>query len=217
MVQAIAVILSFRAAADAVPSADPANAFWRDIPAIVAENDQRGRAVPGHRTEIRSRWTPNFLYFLFVCPYEQLHLKTDPRRSEETNRLWEWDVAEVFLGSNYENIRRYKEFEISPQGEWVDLDIDRDSTRPEDGWTWQSGFELKSRIDSERRTWYGEMKIPIASVDSRPAIAGREMRVNFYRAQGPPPRKLIAWRPTNASTFHVPEAFGTLRLVERSR
>ena len=41
----------------------------------------------------------------------------------ETNELWNWDVAEVFIGSDFKNIRRYKEFEVSPQAEWVDLDI----------------------------------------------------------------------------------------------
>jgi hypothetical protein len=41
------------------------------------------------------------------------------------------------------------------------------------------------------------------------------MRINFYRIQGPPQdRKFIAWRPTHSSNYHVPEAFGRLRLVK---
>ena len=47
----------------------------------------------------------------------------------ETNELWNWDVAEVFIGSDFKNIRRYKEFEVSPQAEWVDLDVNLDAPR----------------------------------------------------------------------------------------
>ena len=57
-------------------------------------------------------------------------------------------MAEVFIGSDFKNIRRYKEFEISPQGEWVDLDINLDAPRHEDGWVWNSGFQASARIDS---------------------------------------------------------------------
>ena len=56
--------------------------------------------MPGHRTEIRSRWTGRNLYFLFTCPYEQLNLKPEPKTETETNQLWKWDVAEVFIGSD---------------------------------------------------------------------------------------------------------------------
>jgi len=39
--------------------------------------------------------------------------------------------------------------------------------------------------------------------------------VNFFRSQGPlSSRKDIAWQPTMSETFHVPERFGLLRLVE---
>ena len=78
-----------------------------------------GQSQPHYRTEILSRWTEKNLYFLFVCPYEVLNLKPLPDSSSETFQFWDWDVAEVFIGSDFQNIRRYKEFEISPQGEWV--------------------------------------------------------------------------------------------------
>ncbi len=205
---------SKRAPRDSPADADPNSDFWRGVPAIFAPNDGRGEPVPGHRTEIRSAWTPQNLYFLFVCPYESLHLKPDPRTTAETNELWNWDVAEVFIGSDFRNIRRYKEFEVSPNGEWVDLDIDLDAPRHEDGWVWNSGFRVAARIDQAAKTWYACMRIPYASVDSRSAAAGNLLRVNFFRSQGAgPDHRSIAWRPVGRGTFHVPEAFGTLKLV----
>jgi hypothetical protein len=55
--------------------ADPAAPAWKAASAVYAENGPKGNPTPGHRTEIRSRWTEGHLYFLFICPYEQLNLK----------------------------------------------------------------------------------------------------------------------------------------------
>jgi hypothetical protein len=208
------VILSHRAAADFLLTADPDAAPWKGITGVFMENGPKGGAFPDHRTEVRSRWTKDNVYFLFICPYQKLHLHPNPNQTQETNKLWNWDVAEVFVGSDFQHIRRYKEFEMSPQGEWVDLDIDRDKPQIEDGWVWNSGFTVKARIDSGSKIWYGEMRIPIRSIDNRPPVPGLEMRINFYRCQGADPNRVyIAWQPTHADTFHVPEAFGHMKLA----
>jgi hypothetical protein len=120
-------------------TADPQAPHWR-VPGIFADKGPTGKAAPGHRTEIRSRWTDKTLHFLFICPYQELYLHPNPSTTKETNKLWEWDVAEVFIGSDLGLIHRYKEFQVSPRGEWVDLDIDRDQPKPEGGWQWNSGF-----------------------------------------------------------------------------
>jgi len=209
------VILSKYVEKDFPITADPSAPEWKAASPVYAANGPKGDPTPGHRTEILSRWSNQNLYFLFICPYEALNLKPNPVTAQETNKLWDWDVAEVFIGTNFQNIRRYTEFEVSPQGEWVDLDIDRDHPLPGGGWLWNSGFKVAARIDSDKKIWYGAMRIPIAKVDDRPPEPGREMRVNFYRIQGPgPKRKGIAWQPTNAATYHVPEAFGRLKLVK---
>jgi hypothetical protein len=206
------LILSKRVKADFAVTADLAP--WKTATAVVAENGPLGDPTPGHRTEIRSVWTPRNLYVLFVCPYESLHLKPGPTPDKETNKLWEWDVAEVFVGADFDNIHRYKEFQVSPQSEWVDLDIDRKRPKPESGWLWNSGFEVKARVDEKNQVWYGAMRIPFSTIDSRPPAEGNELRINFYRLQGPPPnRKGIAWQPTKQRSYHVPEAFGRMKLV----
>jgi hypothetical protein len=208
-------IVSKRSSSDFALTANPLSKNWKGVPGVIAENGPKGDPVPGHRTEIRSRWTSKNLYVLFICPYETLHLISEPSVDRETNKLWSHDVAEIFVGADFNHIRQYKEFEVSPQGEWVDLDIDRDHPKPEAGWTWNSGFTVKARIDRNKKIWYGEMKIPLDTIDTRAPKAGNEMRVNFYRIQGPPPdRRFIAWQPTGESGYHVPEAFGRLILGE---
>ena len=66
---------------DVVLTTNPASSFWREARAVYAEKDRYGKPLTGRRTEIRSRWTQNYLYFLFVCPYETLYLKPSPNTS----------------------------------------------------------------------------------------------------------------------------------------
>jgi hypothetical protein len=193
---------------------NPFSTFWSHTVLIYADRDTNDEVLPGYRTEIRSRWTAKNRYFLFSCPYEELFLRPNPSTATETNKLWNWDVAEVFIGSDFKNIRHYKEFELSPQGEWLDLDIDLTKPHHEEGWRWNSGFQVAAHIDEQTKIWHGAMKIPWRALDDIPSSAGKTLRVNFFRSQGPlSNRKEIAWQPTMSETFHVPERFGLLRLV----
>jgi hypothetical protein len=202
--------------ADVGLNTNPQSEFWRAALPVYMEKDAHGRPVPKYRTEVRTRWTKQNLYFLFTCPYEQLNLKANPKTSTETYELWNWDVAEVFIGSDFKDIKRYKEFEVSPQAEWVDLDIDLHNPHHENGWTWNSGFEVSARMDRNARVWYAAMKIPYSAIDTRPPAAGNTLRVNLFRSQGPPPdRHEVTWRAPMANTFHVPERFGSLKLVNK--
>jgi hypothetical protein len=190
---------------------DSSSAFWRSAPVILLTRNAYGEPLGDPPTEVRSRWTRKSLYVIFTCPYETLSLRPDPVTSRETNRLWEWDVAEVFIRPDDAQIRRYKEFEVSPQGEWVDVDVDLDSPNHEEGWVWTSEMEVASRIDREHKIWNGAMRIPFLSIDPRPAIAGNVLRANFFRWCALD-RTSVAWIPTMKPTFHVPEVFGTLLL-----
>lgn len=195
---------------DLVP--DPQRKDWADAPRVIADRNYLGEAIPGPPTEIRSRWSREHLYLLYICPYDDLNLKPDPTTTEETPRLWNWDVAEAFIGWDSAHIGRYKELQVSPQGEWVDLAIDREDPKNPGG-NWSSGLMVNARIDSAAKIWYGIMQIPFAAIDEREPEKGRELRIGLYRIAGVGDKKrFYAWRPTGRTTFHEPKAFGTLRL-----
>ena len=145
-------------------------------------------------------------------PTTELHVKPSPVTGADTDKLWEWDVSEAFIGTD-PDIKKYKEFQVSPQGEWVDLAIDRGTKPATHDTTWNSGYEVKAKLDRNARVWYGAMRIPLDSLGIRAPKNGTEARLNLYRCQGPPPdRKYINWQPVNNESFHTPEAFGRLRL-----
>src|SRR5215470_3336358 len=210
------IIESAKAKSDVALNLDPASPFWRDARVVYLSVDSNGQELPAYRTELRSRWTADSIYFLFVCPFQHLSLKPAPDTAQETYELWNWNVAEAFIGSNFQDISRYKEFEISPQNEWIDLDINLHAPHHEEGWKWNSGFEHLARIDEAKHIWYAAMRVPLASLDSQPVRAGNTFRVNFYRTEDAGANaKEIMWQPVMSKTFHMPEHFGILRLVER--
>jgi hypothetical protein len=206
-------MISKYSAEDVSVNPDPGSRFWQVAPGVEITRDSFGNSVPDERTEVCSRWTKANLYLRYVCHFQELNLKSNPTKETETNYLWNWDVAEAFIGSDRQHIRRYKEFEMSPQGEWVDLDIDLDNPHHDDGWKWNSGFLVAATIDREAKTWYGVMRIPYTAIDTSGAASGNTLRINLYRIEGPSPRRLLlAWQPTHQANFHVPESFGELTL-----
>ncbi|QOY90195.1 carbohydrate-binding family 9-like protein [Paludibaculum fermentans] len=205
---------SLYAPGEALLHLDPQDPFWRKAPALHANRDPFGRLSPKLETTIRSRWTGEHLYVLFECPYQTLHLKPEPILHAKTWLLWNWDVVELFIGDDWEHIERYKEFELSPQGEWLDLAIDRNPPEIERHRAWASGMKTRAHVDEERRLWLGAMRIPFASITDAAVGPGKTFRANLYRIEGAPEeRRLVAWMATGSESFHVPAAFGTLELV----
>ena len=109
------------ASADVPLQTSPTSAFWSAARPAYLEKEENGKLTSHFRSQVRTRWTKDNLYFDPICPTHELYLKPSATIMEETNELWNWDVAEVFISSDFSDIKRYQEFEVSPQGEWIDL------------------------------------------------------------------------------------------------
>jgi hypothetical protein len=207
-------------------TADPNAPFWKDIKGVwIEKRIDSAEPAPQLKTDVRSRWTNKNVYFLFVCPYVDLNLRANPQTEKDTPQLWNNDTFELYIGSNFDDITKYHELQVSPQGEHLDGKIDATVPRVGVGneWQWDSGWQTKARLDRDKKVWYGEIQLPLASIDSRPPKAGNELRINVYRLQGPNPpasppgarRDFVAWLPTGEYQPHRPLKFGRLKLVER--
>jgi hypothetical protein len=196
-------------------TADPTSRAWKKIKPIEGAVDPMGKPAASNRFQFRVQWTDAFLYILFTCPFDQLNLKPNPTQIEETNKLWEWDVVEVFIGADLDNIHQYKELQVSPQGEWVDLDIDRKAPKPEGGWKWNSGMQSRAKLDEAGKVWHAEMKVPFAALGGDKPRPGSEYRINVYRLAGKAPDRIqVMWTPTMVRSHHTPEQFGRLVLAK---
>jgi len=186
----------------------PADGAWDCAPAIRFRQDWQGKNDdPQRETEVRLLWTREFLYFRFLARYRSITVFLDAEPDGRRDQLWDRDVAEVFLQPAGSDPRCYKEFEVSPNGFWIDLDIG-----PGKKQDLKSGLKRRASVDETSKVWKAELALPMTSLTARFDHA-EVWRINFYRVEGPnEPRFYSAWRPTRtaAPNFHVPFCFGEL-------
>jgi len=189
-------------------SRNPA-AAWQLSEPISFYSDWRGKNPDfALNTEVRTLWSASSLYLRFECCYRELFVFEDSDPDGRRDHLWDRDVAEAFLQPEPSPERYYKEFEVAPNGMWIDLDIS-----PSGLSDLKSGLARSVHVDEEEDVWVAELKVPFSSLvrDFNPS---KLWRANFYRIEGQTePRQYMAWQPTFTPqpNFHVPEAFGTLR------
>ena len=187
----------------------PRRQAWTFAPLVRFSRDWQGEnADAGRETEVRVLWSSEFLYLKFSCRYRTLTVFADCDSDGRRDHLWDRDVVEVYLQADASQPRRYWEFEISPNGMWIDLEISPDGKRDP-----HSGMKSRAVINESEQVWTAELALPMGVL-----TAGFEpshtWRVNFFRVEGATePRFYSSWQPTYTPqpNFHIPEAFGILR------
>ena len=186
--------------ANGFPSADA----WSNAKPVTFYCDWRGEnSDPQRETEARLLWSNHHLYIRFRCLYREIYVNDKP--SGRCDELWLKDVAEIFIQRGEDELRHYREFEISPNGDWLDLDINAG----------RKSFlmcDLKSRVVCDGKLWVAELAIPMDCLT--PEFNSDEIwRLNLFRIEGREPNRFYsAWQPTCTPkpNFHVPEQFGEL-------
>jgi len=184
---------------------------WRNASPVNFSSDWQGKnGDPTRETEVRALWSLPYLYLRFECHYRELFVFEDSDANGRRDHLWDRDVAEAFLQPDPSRANFYREFEVSPNGMWIDLDI-----FPGGRADLKSGLQRSIHVNEKSRTWTAELAIPMKSLIANfdPSAI---WRVNFYRVEGKSePRAYLAWQPTKTAqpNFHVPSAFGKLRFA----
>jgi hypothetical protein len=190
----------------------PASA-WNPANPIRFDADWQGQnADPERQTEVRLLWTPATLYLHFIAHYQLITVFEDAEPTGRRDKLWDRDVVECFLQPDPSDPLHYYEFEVSPNGFWIDLDISHRQLRD-----LQSGMQRRVRIN--KHTWTAELAIPMQCLVQN-FDPGAIWRVNFFRVEGAAePRFYSAWQPTDTPqpNFHVPERFGYLKFEPAAR
>ena len=205
-----AIAVRFNGAPDA--EGFPPEAAWGNAPPVEFAEDWQGKnADPQRRTEVRLLWAPETFYVRFDAWYRVITVFTDAESDGRRDQLWNRDVCEMFVQASPNENRRYLEFEVAPNGLWIDLDIGP-GKNPE----FRSGLKRRAQIDEKNKKWRAELAIPMKSLSTRFSTSAI-WRANFFRVEGAAePRFYSAWRPTHTPqpNFHVPEAFGGLVFTE---
>jgi alpha-galactosidase len=190
----------------------PSQAAWNSAPSIQFDRDWQGEnADPQRATEVRLLWTPETLYIRFRCQYRIITVFADSRADGWRYELWDRDVAETFLQPDSSDPLIYKEFEVSPNGQWIDLAVAHGKIEE-----LHSGLRRRVVMDEKARIWTAEMALPMKSLTAH--FDPKDVwRANFFRIEGEKePRFYSAWSPTHSPkpNFHVASAFGTLTFRE---
>jgi hypothetical protein len=188
----------------------PGHSSWEKAQPVTFCSDWRAdHPDPMRETNVQLLWSPDSLFIRFRCRYRELYVYDGIACRRD--KLWLRDVAEVFLRPETEELTQYREFEIGPSGDWLDLNI-------APGIKTILFCDLKSRVilDNPQHIWTAEIAIPMSALTTK--FDPREAwRLNFFRIEGQDPDRFYsAWIPTFTPqpNFHVPEVFGVLEFLD---
>lgn len=186
---------------------DPA---WKSASQSVITKYWSGNAAPSGR-----HFTANLLssdaalYVRFrAFQSEPLVVSENPDLTKKMRGLWDRDVCEIFIAPDRNKRNKYFEFEIGPNGEWIDLVIEIAYPERKTDWDYKSAMTSAAKIEKDKVVM--AIKIPWEAFGARPR-AGDVWLGNLFRCVGKDPtRGYLAWQPTETPkpNFHVPEKFG---------
>ena len=211
-------MISKRLPGDFAPDGDLSKKAWKEVHRLTIDHDRFGKApLPESQMQVASRWTPGYVYFAYWCRYRTLNVFTGEDPAKERPNLYIRDVVEAFINPQPEHFRHYYEFEMAPNNQWWDIEIDLSKNGNID---WASHFEHVTRIDPAHKVWTLEMRIPVKPMNVASIHPGDQWRINHYRVDGPgddTQRRFMAWSnlpDDHNGSFHQPAFFGIIKFVE---
>jgi len=195
---------------------DLENAAWKKAGTVTIDKYWSGEAAPKERRfKTKILWSETAIYVRFEANQkEPLVVSEKANLTSKTRGLWDRDVSEIFLAPNRSEFRKYFEFEIAPNGEWIDLGIYQ---KPDERITdWDYASEMQSKSIIEKNKIRMAIKIEWKAFGKTPK-AGDVWLGNIFRCIGKDPtRGYLAWSPTltKEPSFHVPEKFGEFEFIK---
>jgi hypothetical protein len=194
---------------------DLANENWKRADETPIGTYWSGEKAPdGRHFKANLLWSDTALYVRFVANQtEPLVVSEKANLGSKTMKLWDRDVCEIFIAPDRKEPRKYFEFEIAPNSEWIDLTIDLTSGERVTGWDFKSRMQSAAKIENGLVVM--AIKVEWKSLGKMPK-AGNVWLGNLFRCVGKDPtRGYLAWQPTltKEPAFHIPEKFGQFEFV----
>ncbi|MBK5292418.1 MAG: carbohydrate-binding family 9-like protein [Acidobacteriia bacterium] len=196
---------------------------WRQAPAASDFHFNWWKEGPKEQTVAKLLWDDENLYVGFYCHDKNISGQVVQRHGPVSRD----DCVEAFISPNASKPRNYYGFEINVLGTMLNF-IRADwykgpfNTEPE-GVRYRTSFHgLPVKNESpEDDHWILELAIPfknfVKDAPNTPPRDGDAWRLNLNRAGGRTNAQYSTWSPVSAEkpNFHVPEAFGSVRFVNR--
>jgi hypothetical protein len=160
-------------------------------------------------TRVRVLYSDQFIYFGWESPFTKLTVFETPSPDRERLGLWDRDVVEVFIGSDWTNINRYAEYEVAPTNERLDVLLNL----PAKEFGWDGRAQSAVKVDRKRKVWTVEWRMPLEVLSPSKPVRGDRWRLNLYRCDRANDA-FLAWNPVLKSSFHTPAKFGVLEFGE---
>jgi hypothetical protein len=191
-----------------------------DGPAVSLSAFQKhdGSGPSAHPTQVRVSATAEHLIVHFTCEDRDIW----GTLTRDNDPLYQEEVVELFIAPGDEKPSTYYEFEANPLGTRFEAKIfnptdDRSRMKADEAWR-AAGLEVEVSVDEAKDRWTALFTVPWAALHSGPRPS--EWRLNFYRIERPRQggqAEFSCWSSprTVKPNFHVPSAFGHLRLQEK--
>ena len=192
------------------------NKSWAKAKEVVIDKYWSGENAPvGRHARAKLLWSRAALYVRFEANQtEPLILSETPNLKSKTRGLWDRDVCEIFVAPDRNEPRKYFEFEIAPNGEWIDLGIYQKPDERITDWDYLSGMQSKAVIEKDKVLM--AIKVEWKAFGKTPKM-GDVWLGNLFRCVGTgETRGYLAWSATETKepSFHVPEKFGEFEFTE---
>lgn len=190
---------------------------WEKAKNVLIDKYWSGENAPlGRHFKTKLLWSDAALYVRFEANQtEPLIVSEKANLTSKTKGLWDRDVCEIFLAPNRKEFRKYFEFEIAPNGEWIDLGIYQKPDERITDWDYDSGMQSATRVEKNRVVM--AIKVEWKAFGATAPNAGDVWLGNLFRAVGKDSaRGYLAWQPTRTKepSFHVPERFGKFEFAK---
>jgi hypothetical protein len=190
---------------------------FRPLPSFILAN---GSGPAQQQTIVRTGYDARNFYVRFDCQDKDIWGKATARDSA----IYDEEVVELFIAPGEAHPTFYYEFEVSPIGTMLDLNVhspnlERREMRANFAWDCP-GLQWSVERNDAANHWRAYLVVPWTSIgaDGTPGAAlPQTWRANFYRIERPRGEdpEFSCWSPTmtDPADYHKPAYFGHLRLA----
>jgi hypothetical protein len=193
---------------------------WEELSPLPPFILANGSASAQQQTAVRIAYDAENFYVRFDCEDTDIWGEATARDS----RIFDEEVVELFIAPGEDHPTYYYEFEVSPIGTLLDLDVhspdlDRRTLRGNFAWDCP-GLQWSAERNDEANHWRAYLVVPWSSIGAKSGPNGvtpQNWRANFYRIERPRGEapEFSCWSPTMSepADYHRPAYFGHLRLA----